>query len=47
MNGEVWLPKNIGIVGSLRVLLVKGFHIDQDTAYSNYKKFTAESRIVE
>ena len=46
VNGEVWLPKRVSITGSARVLLVKGFHIDSEMAFSNYKKFVAESRVV-
>ncbi len=47
VNDEVWLPRFFSIVGSARVLLVKGLHMDRETTYSNYKKFTAESRVIE
>ena len=46
VNDEVWLPKAIRITGSARVLLVKGFRGEIEIGYSNYKKFTAESRVV-
>jgi len=47
VNGEVWLPKHFSVTLSARVLLVKGFHQEQDITYSNYRKFAAESRIIE
>ena len=47
VNGEVWLPKFIGLTGSARIVLVKGMRLDTDIAYSNYKKFTTDSRVVE
>jgi len=46
VNDEVWLPKAIRITGSARVLLVKGFRGQIEIAYSNYRKFSTESRIV-
>ncbi len=47
VNNEVWLPKHVVLTGSARVLLVKGYHLDADFAYSDYKKFTTESRIID
>ena len=47
VNGEVWLPKFAAVAGSARLLLVKGLHIDQDFTFSNYRKFSAESRVIE
>jgi hypothetical protein len=46
VNDEVWLPKAIRIAGSARVLLVKGFRGSIEISYSNYKKFSTESRVV-
>ena len=46
VNGEVWLPKRESFTASARILLVKGFHQEGDNTFSNYKKFTADSRIV-
>jgi len=46
VNDEVWLPKAVRITGSARVLLVKGFRGDIEISYSNYRKFSTESRIV-
>jgi hypothetical protein len=47
VNGEVWLPKRETFSVSGRILLVKGVHEEGDSAYSNYRKFSADSRIVE
>lgn len=46
VNGEVWLPKEMSFLASARVMLVKGYHIEGDTTYSNYRKFTADSRVI-
>jgi len=47
VNGEVWLPKHFGATVAARLLLVKGLHEDVDITYSNYRKFAAESKIIE
>ncbi|MGO9260082.1 MAG: hypothetical protein ACLQU1_27785 [Bryobacteraceae bacterium] len=46
VNGEVWLPKFESFGASGRLMLVKGLHLEVDSAYSNYKKFSADSRVV-
>jgi hypothetical protein len=46
VNGEVWLPKVESFSASGRLMLVKGLHLEVDSAFSNYKKFSADSRIV-
>ena len=46
VNDEVWLPKHVTIKASARLLLVKGYNLDADYSFSDYKKFQAESRIV-
>jgi hypothetical protein len=47
VNGEVWLPKRESFSVSGRILLVKGVHEEGDSVYSNYKKFSADSRIID
>jgi hypothetical protein len=47
VNNEVWMPKHVVLTGSARVLLVKGYHVDADFTFSDYKKFSAESRVIE
>jgi hypothetical protein len=46
VNREVWLPKRESFSASGRLMLVKGLHFEGDSAYSNYKKFSADSHIV-
>ncbi len=46
VNREVWLPKRIALNGSARLFLVKGLHMELDIAYSEYKKFQVDSRVV-
>jgi hypothetical protein len=47
VNNEVWMPKRVVLTGSARVLLVKGYHVDADFTFSDYKKFSTESRIID
>ena len=47
VNSEVWLPKSESFRVSGRILLVKGLHEEGESAYSNYKKFSADSRIID
>ena len=42
----VWLPKRISLNGSARILLVKGMHMQLDYTYSNYRKFSVDSRVL-
>lgn len=46
VNNEVWLPKRILVAGSARVMLIKGFTGEIDLTYSDFKKFTVDSRVV-
>lgn len=46
VNGEVWLPKRETFTASARVLLLKGIHQEGDSTFTNYKKFTTDSRMV-
>jgi hypothetical protein len=45
VNGEVWLPKSMTFSVSGRIALFKGIHMEGDSAFSNYKKFSVDSRI--
>lgn len=40
INDEIWLPAAARFVGSARLFLVKGIHVDTLSEYSEYKKFT-------
>ncbi len=46
VNDEVWLPKHITFKLDARIALLKGYKMDGDDAYSDYKKFRTSSKIV-
>jgi len=46
INNEVWLPKREFVSGSGRIGLLKKLKEDQETTWTNYRKFDVESRIV-
>jgi hypothetical protein len=47
INQEVWLPKRAVVRGSVRIALVKMLRGEITFTFSEYKKFQAESRLVE
>jgi hypothetical protein len=42
VNGEIWLPTQMDINFSLRVLLVKGIDMNQIERFYDYRKFETE-----
>ncbi len=46
VNDEVWLPKQVNYKFNARVGLVKGFNMDGEQTYRDYKKFRTSSKIV-
>jgi hypothetical protein len=46
INDEVWLPKQVNYKLEARVALVKGFKVDGEQTYRDYKKFRTSSKIV-
>jgi len=46
VNNEVWLPKSAVLKGSVRIVLVKLIRGEVAFTFSNYKKFTVDSRVV-
>lgn len=46
VNDQVWLPRREMLRGSGRIGLVKRVSEEQETLWTNYRKFQAESRIV-
>jgi hypothetical protein len=46
VSPELWLPKRLYLVGSGRVGLVKRLAEDQEIRWSNYKKFSVDSKVV-
>jgi hypothetical protein len=43
LNNEVWLPTYEEVHVGVRVLLVKGFKVNEVTRYSDYKRFNVET----
>ena len=46
VNDEVWLPKHVTFKVDARVALFKGLNEDGDQTFSDYKKFSASSKII-
>lgn len=46
VNDEVWLPKQVNYKVDARIALLKGFNVDGEQDYRDYKKFTTSSKII-
>jgi len=46
VNEEVWLPQHVTFKVDARVALLKGFNVDGDQTYRDYKKFRTSTKIV-
>jgi hypothetical protein len=46
VNDEVWLPRHVTFKVDARVALLKGYKIDGDQEFHDYKKFSTSSKIV-
>jgi len=46
VNGEVWVPTQIRIRLNARLGLLKTFRKELEVAYSDYRKFQTDSRVV-
>ncbi|MGC2451031.1 MAG: hypothetical protein WA477_25530 [Candidatus Sulfotelmatobacter sp.] len=46
INDEVWLPKQVDFKLNARVALLKGYNLDGEQTYSDYKKFRTSTKIV-
>ena len=46
INNEVWLPKRIEFKGVVRIALIKVLRGEIVITFSDYRKFSAESRVV-
>lgn len=46
VNDEVWLPKQVSYKFNARVALLKGYNLDGEQTYRDYKKFRTSSKIV-
>lgn len=45
VNDEIWLPKRTYVIGTGRLLLMSG-GVEQETIFSDYRKFRTDSRIL-
>ncbi len=46
VNDEVWLPRYLTFLFDARIALLKGFKVDGEQSYRDYKKFRTSSKIV-
>lgn len=46
INNEVWLPRRVRIRAGAR-LLVKHFNIEEEDTFSDYRKYSTDSRVLE
>jgi hypothetical protein len=46
VNDEVWLPRHVTFKVDARVALFKGFNVDGDQEYRDYRKFRTSAKIV-
>ena len=46
VNDEVWLPKQVNYKFNARLALLKGYNVDGEQTYRDYKKFRTSSKIV-
>ena len=46
VNDEVWLPRHITFKLDARLALLKGFKVESDQTYRDYKKFRTSTRIL-
>ncbi|HEV2401530.1 MAG TPA: hypothetical protein VGS27_31630 [Candidatus Sulfotelmatobacter sp.] len=46
VNDEVWLPKQVDYKVDVRVALLKGFNVDGEQSYRDYKKFRTSTKII-
>jgi len=45
VNDEIWLPKHIQAFVDMRIALFKGYDVDVDQTYRDYKKFSTDTKI--
>ena len=46
VNDEVWLPRHVTFKLDARLALLKGFNVDGEQTYRDYKKFRTSARVV-
>jgi hypothetical protein len=46
VNDEIWAPGHFSLTASARIALMKKINAEQDVTFSDYRKFSADARIV-
>jgi hypothetical protein len=46
INDELWVPKDISLKASARLVLLKKVNVEQQITFSEYRKFQTDSRIL-
>ena len=46
INDEVWLPRQVNLKFDVRLALLKGFNVDAEQTFRDYKKFRTDSKII-
>ncbi len=46
VNDELWVPKEVSLKASARLVLLKKVRVEQEITFSDYRKFQTDSRIV-
>lgn len=46
VNDEVWLPRHLAFKFNARVALFKGYNVDGEQSYREYKKFRSSAKII-
>ncbi|HXY14569.1 MAG TPA: hypothetical protein VEI26_08720 [Terriglobales bacterium] len=46
VNDEVWLPLHVNVKADGRLALVKGFNVEDEQTFRDYKKFRTDTKIV-
>lgn len=46
VNDEVWLPKFVALRAEARIALLKKVNVEQEVQFSDYKRYSSDSRIV-
>ena len=46
VNDELWVPRGISLKASARMVLLKKVNVEQTLTFSDYRKFSSDSRII-
>ena len=46
INDELWVPGGISLKASARMILLKKVNVEQTVTFTDYRKFSSDSRII-